>query len=402
MTRFGFLVFLFNSFILQAFAELSPRDEHKPVGWASVGTGTTGSNDENPVTVTSWAEFKNEMKGTDKKTIFISGELKVEGQVSFDKVQNKTVYGLPGSAFVNDEHSATVSASGIMMLKNSSNIILRNLTFKGAGAYDIDGNDNLTLQNCQYVWVDHCDFQDGVDGNFDMNNGTDNISVTWCRFRYLIEPWPGGSGGSNTHCYSNLIGGSDTNASKDEGHLNITFANCWWDEGCIERMPRVRFGKVHVVNCLYSSTKTNYCVGGGYRSNVYIENCAFVNVKNPWKKYATSSSYTDYNYTMVGNLGVNTKGCEDKQERSGNIDYFIPSDYYTLTAYDASLVQETVSNETSGAGATLAKESLSSISSVRPDYSSSDIIYDLMGKRVKNMNRAGIYIRNGRKFIQRY
>lgn len=409
MPRLSLLFLLLNLAVLPTYANSSEYDEHKPIGWGSVESVTTGSEDENQVTVTTFDQLKAEFKGTDKKTIFISGELKVDGQYSFDKVQNKTLYGLPGSALVNDVHSETVSKSGIMMIKNSSNIILRNLTFKGAGAYDIDGNDNLTLQNCQHIWVDHCDFQDGVDGNFDVNNSSDFISVTWCRFRYLIAPWAGGSGGSNAHCFSNLVGGSDSNASKDEGHLNITYANCWWDEGCIERMPRVRFGKVHILNCLYTSSKTNYCVGGGYRSNIYIENSTFVKVKNPWKKYATSGSYTDYNVTLKGNLGVDIKlgkdgiGTEDNQQKSGNISYFIPSDHYTYTAYDASLVQETVSNEKTGAGATLEKNQLNatSITSIRQDISDDDVIYDLMGKRVYNIEKSGIYIRNGRKMIMR-
>lgn len=403
MHRISLSILLFNLAILSTHAIASNHDEFKPVGWGSVESVTTGSEDENQVTVTTFDELKTAFKGTDKKTIFISGELKVDGQVAFDKVQNKTLYGLPGSALVNDVHSETVSKSGIMMIKNSSNIILRNLTFKGAGAYDMDGNDNLTLQNCQHIWVDHCDFQDGVDGNFDVNNGSDYISVTWCRFRYLIAPWAGGSGGSNTHCYSNLVGGGDGNASKDEDHLNITYANCWWDEGCIERMPRVRFGKVHILNCLYTSSKTNYCVGGGYRSNLYIENSAFINVKNPWKNYATKTGYTDYNVTLKGNLGVGTKGTEDKQEKKGDISYFIPSDHYTYTAYDASLVQETVSNEKTGAGATLKESQLNatSITNIRQNISDDDVIYDLMGKRVYNIEKSGIYIRNGRKVIMK-
>jgi pectate lyase len=67
------------------------------------------------------------------------------------------------------------------------------------------------MQACDYIWVDHCDFQDGVDGNFDANNGSDHLSITWCRFRYLIAPWAGGSGGSNDHRNTNLWGGSDSN-----------------------------------------------------------------------------------------------------------------------------------------------------------------------------------------------
>ena len=327
---------------------MSSYDKNAPVGWGTVGGSITGSSNKNSVTVTTAADFLSAMAGTDQKTIYVKGTLKFSGIQTVKDAKNKTVYGLPGSALANTTHTSTVSNTGILMLKNCSNIILRNLTFKGAGAYDIDGNDNLTIQNCQYIWVDHCDFQDGVDGNFDCNNGSDNISVTWCRFRYLISPWSGGSGGSNDHRFSDLWGGSDKNASKDEGKLRTTFANCWWDEGCRERMPRVRFSQMHILNCLYSSSVANYCVGGGYRSNVYIEKTAFTSTaakKYPWKCYATSSGYTDYNVTITG-----CSGASDKQQRSGSISYFNPSSNYSYSSMDVSKVQGEVSTY---AGATL-------------------------------------------------
>ena len=323
-------------------------DLGKPFGWAMVGGSTTGSNDKNAVTVTNINDFVSAMSGTGAKTIYVKGTITVTGQVTVQGAQNKTVYGLPGSSFANTTHTSDVNKTGILFLKNCKNIILRNLTFKGAGAYDIDGKDNLTVQNCQYLWVDHCDFQDGVDGNFDCNNGSDNISVTWCRFRYLKSPYSGGSGGSNDHRFSDLWGGSDKNEAKDGGKLRTTFANCWWDEGCKERMPRVRFGQVHILNCLYSSSVANYCIGAAYRSNIYVENTAFTSTKakkTPWKCYATSSGYTDYNITLKG-----CQGASDQQKKSGSISYFVPSKYYSYTAYDASKVESVVSKF---AGATL-------------------------------------------------
>ena len=329
---------------------LSEHDANAPVGWAMVDGSVTGGNDQDPVTVTTKDELISALSGAASKTIYVSGTLTFTGSEVITNVQNKTIYGLPSSILQNPTHSATASESGILTFKNCSNIILRNLTFKAAGAYDIDGKDNLTLQNCNYMWVDHCDFQDGVDGNFDCNNGSDHICVSWCRFRYLIDPWSGGSGGSNDHRFSDLWGGGDS-ASGDEGKLNTTFVNCWWDEGCKQRMPRIRFGKVHILNCLYSSTSADYCVGGGYKSNVYIEKCAFTSLQaqsNPWMNFATSGSYTDYNYTLTG-----CTGADDAQNHSGDIDYFVPADTYTYTAYESSLVESVVSNATNGAGATL-------------------------------------------------
>lgn len=329
---------------------LSPYDLNVPLGWATVGGNVTGGEGGTVVTVTTKAELIAALGGTDKKIIYVDGQIEFPGLNTVKNAQNKTVIGMSGSALVNSKHSSKSSESGILQLSSCKNIILRNLTFKSAGAYDIDGNDNLTLAGSTYIWVDHCDFQDGVDGNFDCVNGSDHIAVTWCRFRYFIEPWAGGSGGADDHRNCDLWGNSDSRTS-DTGLLNTTFSNCWWDEGCSERMPRVRYGQVHLQNCLYSSSNAHYCVGYGYKSNVYVEGCAFVSdaaKKTPWKNYATSSGKKDYNITTVDNLNAS-----DMQIKSGSASYFIPSDHYTLEAYDSSLVQDIISNEENGAGATL-------------------------------------------------
>jgi len=378
---------------------VSQYDLNQAIGWASVDELTTGSNDENPVVVTTTNELTNALKGNDKKTIYIKGELTFTGRKDVT-CQNKTIYGLPGSALVNATHSTSKSESGILRFSNCKNIILRNVTFKSAGAYDMDGYDNLTLDNSSmHIWIDHCDFQDGVDGNLDCNNGSDYLSITWCRFRYLIAPWSGGSGGSNDHRYSNLWGGGDTNA-KDKDHLRTTFANCWWDEGCVERMPRVRYGQVHILNCLYSSTTVgNYCIGAGYRANLYVEECAFTSnaaIKKYWKNYATKSGYTDYNITVTNCLNV-----ANVQKRSGSIDYFIPSNVYSYTPYSKEEVQLEVSTY---AGATLAiaeNEPYTTgipqlMDNRRPAVDAPR--YNLAGQRVDDSYK-GIVIQGGRKYL---
>ena len=74
----------------------------------------------------------------------------------------------------------TPPASSIFR-EGSDNLILCNLTFKSAGACDTDGWDNLCIDGTTNIWIDHYDFQDGVDGNFDCKNASDNIAVTGWR-----------------------------------------------------------------------------------------------------------------------------------------------------------------------------------------------------------------------------
>lgn len=330
---------------------ITPFDANAPIGFATCQGSTTGSNDANPVVVTTLDELRTALytarKSGNPTTIYIKGGIETTGYVYLQDTKNMTIYGLPGS-FLYNTNREPVKSTGILLMKRCSNIILRNLTFKGAGAYDIDGNDNLSLQSSDHVWIDHCDFQDGVDGNFDCNNQANYVSVTWCRFHYLIAPKTGGSGGSNDHRFSNLWGSSDSAA--DDGYLNTTFANCWWDEGCVERMPRIRFGKVHLVNCLFSSSVTSYAIGIGYKAKVYVENCAFTYTQDKshkvWK-YPSDSGSTDHSYVFTGNIG------QADVKESLTEDYFIPSDYYQLTAYDTKYVTSFVGNPTTGAGATL-------------------------------------------------
>lgn len=328
----------------------NPYDLGQPIGWATVDGSVTGGAGGETVTVTNFKEFDDAMlrvngkKDTQvKRIIYVKGEIVFDRLVTYNGVCNKTIIGLPGATFSN--MGQTKETSGILKFTNKcQNIILRNMTFKGPGAFDVDGSDNFLIQDGHYIWVDHCDFQDGVDGNFDINNGSDNISVTWCRFRYLKAPKAGGSGGSNDHRFSNLIGSSDK-STKDAGHLKVTFANCWWDQGCRERCPRVRFGKIHILNCLYTNEGYSYCIGTGIESNIYVENTFFCKGKTVYKN---PSKTTNYNITFT-----NCTGIDDVQDRMGTNEYFIPSQHYKYLPLDKSLLKDVVGNEQTGAGATL-------------------------------------------------
>lgn len=344
--------------VVQTKAQMSEYDYNQPVGWATVDGGVTGSNDENPVEVSTLSDLRRELTGSTAKTIYINGTIEFDGILEIDGVSNKTIYGLKEARLVNNNvpeiyteeenekkagEAKDPDETGILIFKRCNNIIIRNLTFESAGAYDVEGNDNLCFQDCQRIWVDHCDFQDGMDGNLDCNHTSDYIAVTWCCFHYQ-KPAIAGGKETDDHRFSNLWGGGD-NQTDSHGHLNTTFYACWWGEGCRERMPRVRFGKVHILNCLYSTTVANYCISAGYLSNLYVERNAFVGDFNRIWRTNVSSSYPDYHITLTGNIGT-----EDHKEGAGSDDYFIPSDYYTLEGMPVDLVETEVSTY---AGATL-------------------------------------------------
>lgn len=287
-------------FVLICFLGVSEsQDLCQPVGWATQNGGVTGGGNATPVTVSTYDALKSNLTSRDVKVVYVSGTIMIPagGRITIQDQKDKTIIGLAGSKLVSADQ--TKDGSGIFYIKRCSNFIISNLVFEGPGAYDTDGYDNLCIDNCQNFWVDHCEFHDGVDGNFDIKNMSDFISITWCTFSYEKPPKAGGSGGSADHRYTNLIGSSD-GATGDEGKLNVTFNYCWWGEGCRERMPRVRFGKVHMVNNYFSSSVSNHCIRAGYKAEILAEGNFFLNQKLPIDEF-------DGNYSGIkamNNIGA--------------------------------------------------------------------------------------------------
>ena len=341
--------------LMPAMAEdLSEHDANNVIGWAAVGK-TTGGQDKNAVTVTNYNEFKTALNSkTRPLTIYIDGEITMEQRL-YVKNGNLTIYGKPGARLVNPANTkSTYNKSGVLYFQDAKNVIFRNVVFSCGGAFDVGGYDCLCLESCDNFWIDHCEFYDGMDGNVDIVEGTDHVTFTWCKFGYKLPPISTGKEEAADHRFSNLIGNNDGMTS-DNGHLRITFSNCWWSDGCVERMPRVRFGKVHVANCLYSSPNTQYCFGVGYMSKIYAEGNAFTSdaAKTHIWKYPNTKSQEAHHFKLVNSLGA-----DDIDLAKGSEEHFDPSTAYSdVEVYSASLVEATVSHY---AGATLTEEQLTS------------------------------------------
>lgn len=308
----------------------------KPEGF---GAAATGGGNATPITVSNYDEFKAAIKLTTPQVILVSGTINCS--YTSETLTNKTIIGLKGARLVNTNQTAT--GSGILYLKpGSNNVIIRNLIFEGPGAYDVDGRDNLTSE-CTNLWVDHCEFQDGTDGNFDNKGAGDNTTISWCKFTYLKPAKAGGPGGADDHRFTNLVGSSKSDFPAD-GHYSITFQNCYWAEGCKERMPRARNAELHLLNCYYNTTVSGSLAiglgGGNNNTTCYVENTNFANI---------ASVYRNYNSTDGGTVGLTFDGCINGSTNVGTVSK--PS--YTYTVLPAAEVATAVANGNCGAGATL-------------------------------------------------
>ncbi len=311
------------------------------------GASVTGGGNATPVVVSSFTALRNALQSTStaNAVIIVSGT--IDCSYMSITMNNKTLLGLPGARLRNNQitiGSSTTSASnsGILNIKTgSNNVIIRNIIFEGPGAYDVDGRDNLTNEGTN-VWIDHCEFQDGMDGNFDIKGTADNVTVSWCKFTYLKPAIPGGSGGSNDHRFSNLVGSSSTDAPAD-GHYSITFQNCFWGSGCKDRMPRARNAQLHLLNCYFNVNVTGskaIGLGGGVNNTTcYVQNSHFANVGTV---YSTATA-------DGGTVAIAFSNCLNGASTIGTV--AAPS--YTSTVMPVNEVANYLSDATCGAGATL-------------------------------------------------
>jgi len=307
-----------------------------PIGWASLNGGTTGGGNATPVVVSTLSAFNTAAKGTTAAVIYVKGNL---GQGTATIGSNKTIIGCSGT---------TPTLSGHVGFSTSTNVILRNMNIIGYNCAppDVDvttggqcqnGQDAVTVdKSSKNIWFDHDAVSDGSDGNLDITHASDFITISYTKFFYSTKRSDPNDTGPMGHRVCNLIGHSDSNSSEDTGHLNVTFHHDWWADNVMERMPRVRFGKVHVFNNLYTAAGNNYAVGLGYYGNVRTENNVFqgVNVPLDIADYSNSSSILG----SSGNVFTSTTG-----NTTGVGTPFSPSYSYSLDA-TGSLASSIMSN----------------------------------------------------------
>lgn len=266
--------------------------------------GTTGGAGGTATTVTTAAAFKTAAESSSSMVITVSGNLNL-GSSQINVKSNKTIIGANSSAGV----------IGCLRLSGVSNVIIQNLNITNPSG--VGTGDGVEVSGSTKVFIHKCTFTDCSDGELDIVRAADNVTVSWCRFRYVSQ---------SSHKFVNLIGNGD-DVTTDRGKLHVTIHHNWYDAGCVERMPRVRFGQVHCYNNYYAASGSNYCVGVGNESQIKVENCYFQNQSQAWANYSSSSAQGKINWNS-GNVFSGTS----VPTWAPNSSAFTPSYSYSLTA----------------------------------------------------------------------
>ncbi len=284
------------------------------------------------ITASSYAEWKTKYAANVVSTEDESGDIATvrkvlqnawKTQIQLEIGSNTTIIGLGENSGIK---------GGTISIKDASNIALRNLTIQdafdpfpkmeGGDGYNAEW-DGIVIDNSKNIWIDHCTFEDTIclkdedldkvtpsdgkteknkwqtyDGLLDVKNASDYVTVSYCLFK--------------NHDKTSIIGSGDGETG-DEGHLTVTFSNNYYFN-CTQRLPRVRFGKVHAYNNYYTTDgngrPNSYCFGVGYNAKIYSEANYFgkgvgsasnmMSNSKPGKIYSTG----DYNYTGVSSSSV--------------------------------------------------------------------------------------------------
>lgn len=252
--------FLSSLLFLCALLAFSQPSTLSPDGFAA-SQGTTGGGNATPQTVSSASAFRSAVSGDSQAVIIVNGRFDLGGDVTIGS--NKTIKGMNQNSGL---YGGAVKIQG-------TNYIIQNLTF-GPTSGDV-----MEISGATNAFVTKCTFHDSTDELFSIVRQADYVTVSWCRF-YFDSP--------DSHSYAHLIGNGD-DVTADRGKLHVTMHHNWYDDGVQGRMPRVRFGEVHIYNNYWNSNNTDYCIGTGKECHVRVENSHFDNVDDPWSDYGGSS-----------------------------------------------------------------------------------------------------------------
>ncbi|CAE6512769.1 unnamed protein product [Rhizoctonia solani] len=230
-------------------------------GYATLGGGTTGGAGGTVTNVTTRDALITAVKSNSPKIVYVSGNLG-SSSTRISVGNNTSIIGVGSSAIIE---------GGGFNINKASNIIIRNLVIR-----KVKGNDGITIQKSNRIWIDHNEFYsdtthgfDYYDGQVDITHADDYITVSWNKF--------------HDHYKSSLIGHSPDNAAEDTGHFKITYHHNSWNN-VHTRTPAIRFGTVHVYNNVMENV-VSQGIHTRSQGQVLAQANVFVNVTEPISSY---------------------------------------------------------------------------------------------------------------------
>uniref|UniRef100_A0A9I9CDZ9 Pectate lyase n=1 Tax=Cucumis melo TaxID=3656 RepID=A0A9I9CDZ9_CUCME len=185
-----------------------------------------------------------------------------------------------------------IANGGQITLQFVRNIIIHNLHIHdikaGNGGFIRDSvshygyrtqsdGDGISMFGSSRVWIDHVSMSNCQDGLIDAVMASTAITISNCHF---------------TH------------------HNDVTLAFNHFGKGLVQRMPRCRWGFIHVVNNDYTHWLM-YAIGGSHNPTIISQGNRFIAPPNPNSKevtkrvYASEREWRSWNWRSEGDLMMN-------------------------------------------------------------------------------------------------
>ncbi|KAK4791049.1 hypothetical protein SAY86_031462 [Trapa natans] len=154
--------------------------------------------------------------------------------------------------------------------------------------------DGISIFGSTNVWIDHISMSNCYDGLIDAIQASTAITISNCHF--------------TNHNEVMLFGGSDSYS--DDKKMQITVAFNHFGKGLVQRMPRCRWGFIHVVNNDYTHWLM-YAIGGSQHPTIISQGNRFIAPPNKASKevtkrdYAPESVWKSWNWRSDGDLLLN-------------------------------------------------------------------------------------------------
>ncbi|XP_057479216.1 LOW QUALITY PROTEIN: pectate lyase-like [Actinidia eriantha] len=136
--------------------------------------------------------------------------------------------------------------------------------------------DGVSIFGSTNIWIDHLSMSNCADGLIDAVMGSTAITISNCHFTHqmIIQVM--------------LFGASDSYSGDTVMQITVAFNH--FGQGMVQRMPRVRWGFVHVVNNDYTHWLM-YAIGGSQHPTIISQGNRFIAPPNPAAKEVTKRDY---------------------------------------------------------------------------------------------------------------
>ncbi|XP_020232028.1 probable pectate lyase P59 [Cajanus cajan] len=224
-------------------------------------------------------KLKAELMLTDNKTIDSRGanvHICNGAQITLQYVNNIIIHGL----HVHD-------------IKRCSGGLIRD-SMSHYGIRAMSDGDGISIFGATRIWIDHVSMTNCDDGLIDVVSASTAVTISNCHF--------------TRHNDVLLFGATDSFTG--DKVMQVTLAFNHFGRGLVQRMPRCRWGFVHIVNNDYTHWLM-YAIGGSQQPTIISQGNRFVAPNNQAAKevtkreYAPESEWKSWDWRSEGDLLMN-------------------------------------------------------------------------------------------------